>query len=168
MKTFITGISGTGKTSIANALKERGVIAFSIDEVEGLCHWVNKTDGKVVDYEAKLDKEFIDSHVWVCDTEKLKELINQNENVVVLGMAENQEEFIPLFDKVLLLQCKPETFLKRIESREDNVFGKDKSAQEYLLNTYQEFENKMLEKGAVPIDVEKPLEEVVEEIIKQI
>ena len=167
-KIYITGISGTGKTSIANRLNEKGIKAFSIDEVPDLCHWVSKVDGKIVDYEAKLDRTFIESHQWVCNIGTLKNLIDQKGTVVVLGLAENQNEFLPLFDKVILLRCKPETFLKRINERKDNVFGQDKSAQEYLLSTYEKYENDMLQNGAVSINVEEPLNTVIENILREI
>lgn len=167
-KIYITGVSGTGKTTIAKLLNDRGVKSFSIDEVPNLCQWINKATGNVVDYEAKLDREFIDTHDWVCDAKLLKELIGQEGVVVVLGLAENQNDFISIFDKVILLQCKPETFIKRILERKDNVFGQDKTAQEYLLNTYQKFENDMLKNGAMPINVEEPIETVIEKIITEI
>lgn len=138
-----------------------------MDEAAHLCHWVSKVDGKIVNYEAKLDRTFIESHKWVCDIKKLKNYINQEGTVVVLGLADNQNEFLSLFDKVILLQCKPEIFLKRIGERKDNVFGKNKSAQEYLLSTYETYENDMLKNGAIPINVEQPLDMVVESILRE-
>jgi dephospho-CoA kinase len=167
-KVYITGISGTGKTTIANLLKEKGIKSYSIDEVRGLCCWKNKVDGTKVAYEAKLDRAFIDSHVWMCNIGQLKDLVNQEGMVVVLGLAENQNEFLPLFDKVIVLQCRPETFLKRILARKDNVFGQDETAQKYLLNTYEKFESEMLKNGAVAINVEDSLDMVVRKIINEV
>jgi len=37
---YITGISGTGKTTIAHALKERGIKTISMDEVPDLYFWM--------------------------------------------------------------------------------------------------------------------------------
>lgn len=165
-KIFITGVSGTGKTTIANELKQRGVRAIGIDEVPGLCHWESKSDGSVVDYEAKLDREFIDAHAWICDVGKLKGLLN--DAAVVLGMAENQNEFVPLFDKVLLLRCRPETFLKRIRERMDNVFGQDESAQKYILDTYEKFESDAVANGAIPIDAEGPVDDVIKKVLDEV
>lgn len=168
-KIFITGISGTGKTTIAHALNTKGIHSISIDEVPGLCVWKNKATGEKVDYETELNKTFIDSHDWICDVGILQKLLNvDKEIVVVLGSAANQNEFLSLFDKVLLLQCKPETFIERIMQRKDNDFGKDKSAQDLILSWYQEFENNLLGKGAVPINVEGSIDTVVEAIIKEI
>ncbi len=167
-KVFITGISGTGKTTIARELNSRGIYSISVDEVEGLCHWENKSTKIKVDYDTELNKEFIEAHEWMCDIDFLKRLLQEKPDVVVLGSTENQNEFLNLFDKILLLQCSPETFIKRLVGRTDNDFGKDKGAQELILSWYKEFESKLLKKGAVSIDVEKPLEEVVESIIKEI
>lgn len=162
---FITGISGTGKTTIAGILKQKGFNAFSIDEVAGLCHWINKNDKTIVDYEAKLDQEFINSHEWICDITQLKSLLKSSGQTIVLGHAENESDFIPLFDKVVLLQCRPGTFLERILARTENDFGKDTTAQQYLLNTYEKFETEMLKKGAIAVNVDGPIDEVVNKIV---
>ena len=165
MKIYITGVSGTGKTTLAKELNKKGIATYSIDEVDGLCYWVNKTDGHIVNYEATLNKEFIDSHKWVCDVEQLKKLINTADPIIILGLAENQEEFINLFNKVLLLQCPPEVFLQRIMERKDNDFGKDPSAQEFIKSSYQEFETKLLEHGAISIDANRPINDVLQSIL---
>lgn len=169
-KIYITGVSGTGKTTVAKELEKRGLYAISIDEVENLCAWVNKKTGeKDGGKNTVLNGEFVDTHDWICDIEYLKKLLDTDVNIAfVLGMAGNQEEFLHLFDKTLLLQCSPETFCKRIESRTDNDFGKDKQIQQQILDRYQPYAEEMLSKGAIPIDTEKGINEVVEEIIKQI
>jgi len=168
MKIYVTGISGTGKTTMAKELEKRGFYAISIDEVPNLCFWINKKTKKKIEGEVELNKKFIDTHDWFCDTEYLKKLINKGSDLVfVFGIASNQNDFLDLFDKTLLLQCKPETFISRIENRTDNDFGKDKTAQEKILGFYQNFENELLEKGAISITSEGSVEEVVENIIKQ-
>lgn len=169
MKIYITGISGTGKTAIAKELKKKGFYVISIDEVPDLCIWVNKLTKEKVTYEAELSKDFIDTHDWVCDIEYLNKLIEKGTNpIFVLGIASNQNDFIHIFDKTFLLQCSPETFISRIENRADNDFGKDKTAQEFILGWYKDFEYKILKKGAISINVEKSLNEVVKNIIEQV
>ena len=83
-------------------------------------------------------------------------------------MATNQEDFLYIFDKIILLECSPETFCKRIENRTDNDFGKDKKVQEKILLRYKPYAEKMLNMGAISINTEKPINEVVDEIIEQI
>jgi broad-specificity NMP kinase len=167
-KIYITGVSGTGKTTIAKELEKKGFYVISIDEVPNLCIWINKETKEKVIKEVELNKDFINTHDWVCDVEYLQKLIDTGISpIFVLGLPSNQNELINLFDKVLLLQCKPETFISRIENRTDNDFGKDKSAQEVILSWYKNFEQETLKKGAISISVEESLDEVVDNILKQ-
>ncbi len=161
---FVTGISGTGKTTIAKELSKRGVKTVSIDEEPGLCVWKNKITGEVIGYDVILDQSFIEAHDWVCDVDKLKELMGKN-GVVVLGMASNQDDFLGLFDEIILLQCRPEIFMQRIDQRIDNDFGKDESAKAEILSWYEKFESNVCNNGAAIVNVEFPLEDVVQSII---
>ena len=167
-KIYITGISGTGKTTIAEELKRRGYHAISIDETVGLCSWKNRETNERFVGDATLNKEFTDTHKWICDIELLKEHMGtDSKTVFVLGMASNRDEIADLFDKVLLLQCKPETFLHRLNTRTNNSFGRDESIQNHMLEWYESFENKMLKNGAISINTDRPINEVVDEVIKQ-
>jgi len=168
-KVYITGISGTGKSTISKILNSKGIYSVSIDETEGLCLWKNKVTGERPEYDAQLNKEFIEAHEWICDIEKLKKLfITDSKIIVVVGIASNQNDFLNLFDKVILLQCRPETFIQRILNRKDNDFGKDEGAQKFLLGQYEEFESDLIKKGATAVNVEGPIETVVETVIKEI
>ncbi len=164
---YVTGVSGTGKSAVSRVLKNRGYEVYSIDEVSNLCCWINRNDGKRVDYEAVLNEEFIDTHAWVCDIEKMKQILQNRQGIIVLGIAENQNEYISLFNKVILLQCRPEIFIKRIESRVDNDFGKDKEVQRHLLATYKSFENDLLTRNAVVINTEVSIDDVADQIISE-
>ncbi len=94
--------------------------------------------------------------------------MDENEFSVVVGLADNQSELFELFDKVFLLQCSEEAFLSRIKERTNHNFGKHDSEKEMLLGYYKEFENDILEKGAISMNTDKPLDIVVDEIIKNI
>jgi len=165
---FITGISGTGKTTIASELQRKGIRTISLDEIPGLCFWIDKKERIRVEHEVVLDRVFIDTHSWICDIDKLKELLDTKENTVVLGHVGNQNDFLHVFNKVILLTCRPDTFIARILSRQDNDFGKDKTAQEFLLDTYKEFEQTLIDKGAIIISTEGSLDEVFERIMLEI
>ena len=89
--------------------------------------------------------------------------------VIVTGIAGNQNSYLSLFDKVFVLQCKPETFIKRVIERDTNDgFGKSPSEQKFLVNLYQVFEKDLIDRGAIEVNVEKSVREVVEEIISKI
>ncbi len=124
-KIYITGVSGTGKTTIAKELKKRGFYTVSIDEVDGLCSWIHQETGENDGgKEAEMSLEFVDKHDWICDTEYLNNLLDKDvDSAFVLGMATNQDDFLHIFNKILFLQCSPETFCKRIENRTDKRNG---------------------------------------------
>jgi len=156
-KFYITGVSGAGKSTLAKELKKRGIITFDIDSVPGLCHWRNKATHKKADYQYGIGKDWLDAHEWICDSGKLKGLLdNEIDNTVVLGLTSNQDDFLDLFDKVFLLHCQRETFLYRLSTRDgDNQFAKDKSEQEHILSWYEDFESKLIKQGAFPIDTDE-------------
>ena len=171
-KIYITGISGTGKSAIAKELEKRGVLAFSIDEVDDLCHWVDRKTGKIThDYEPTRD--WLDAHDWICDIEKLKKLLSgEKEVVIATGISTNQDEYLNLFDKILLLRCSEKTFMDRMEKRHtipgENTFGKYQAERDYAGAIYQDFEEKLLKLGAISINVENPIDMVADEIISKI
>ncbi len=168
-KIYITGVSGTGKTTIAHELEKKGYLVVSIDEVPNLCSWTHKKTGeKHGGKDTPLTKQFVDEHDWICDVEYLSKLLNKDSDVAfVLGMAGNQNEFLSSFDEILLLECSPEIFSARIDARADNDFGKDPEIKDQILNRYKSYAEEMLSKGAVSINTDRPIETVVEDVIAQ-
>ncbi len=159
---YITGNSGTGKSSIAKALSAQGIKAIDIDD--NLCHWENKYTHETVGLEPGSSDEWHEAHDWVCDIERLKKMIGIAGDVVVVGCPANQDECLDLFDKFFVLQCRPETIVTRIQQRDDNDFGKHPAEQKRILDWQKTFDDEMIQKGATPLDAERPLSVVAAEI----
>ncbi|MGD0577057.1 MAG: AAA family ATPase, partial [Candidatus Staskawiczbacteria bacterium] len=168
-KVYITGASGTGKSTIAEELNKRNIFSFDIDVVEGLCDWRHKEtlEKPRTKYHSG---DWLEAHDFFCDVEKLKKLLDvDKEFVVAVGVASNQNDFLHLFDKVFLLQCGEEIFLNRLNARTgEDVFGRGKDEQEYLLGWHKNFEKDLIEHGAIPINTNKQIGKVVDEIIFKI
>jgi dephospho-CoA kinase len=166
-KFYITGISGTGKSTIVRKLKENDIFAIDIDE--GLCKWINKSEKTVAHWHPGTSGDFFDTHDYICDQEKLFSIIeNKKGPVVVVGLADNQSDFLDKFDKVFLFQCDPKILFKRIKKRTDNDFGKYKEEQDMILSWYKDFEKEMLDRGAIPIDTSKTIDKVYNTFLKEI
>lgn len=164
---YITGVSGTGKSSITERLNEKGISAIDIDSVKDLCHWINKETKERASWHPGIDNEWHEAHGWICDKDRLVKLMDESKDVVVVaGVASNQNEFLSLFDSIFFLTCSPEVFIERINNRTNNDYGKHEVEQKRILNWHEIYKKEMIDRGAVPIDAEKPLDEVVEEIIK--
>ena len=167
MKFYLTGVSGVGKSTLVEELKKREISGFDIDYIEGLCSWKNKATGSEGIYQYGIGRDWLEAHDYFCDTAKLKQLLNEHKgDLVVSGLASNQDEYLELFDKIFLLRCSPETFISRLNSRKENQFAKEKQEHEHILGWYKNYEKEMLKKGAIPINTDRPLTVIADKIVK--
>ncbi len=168
MKVFVGGMSGTGKSTVAGELKRRGLNTIDIDHVSGLCSWVDKDTREKVESSniESVDDGFMEQHDYECDIKMLSEMVNQTDDLVfVFGNVGDNSSLLPLFDRVFLLQCLPETLLERLKTRDTNSFGKDETVHQRVLDWSKRFDVLMLDAGAVPISTEDSLDMVVEKLI---
>lgn len=165
-KYYITGVSGTGKSTLSEEFKRRGINAVDLDS--GFCEWKNIKTGKASDLEEKTKPGFYDENDWYCDLEKFQEFMsNQKDAVFVFGACANQNNFLSIFDKIFLLKCSPDTFVKRLNVRTNNIYGKLSSEKENELRWFQEYNEQLIKKSAIIVDAEKPLDQVADEIISR-
>lgn len=171
-KIYITGVSGVGKTTTAEALEKMGFHYIDLDRDEDrITQWKNKESGEISHWQPGIGLDFFKNNKYICEKETLVRLMNEytGENpIVVVGLTDNQSEFLDLFDTVFLLHCDEKVFIKRIIDRVNNDFGKHESEQKMILKWYKDFEKEILEKGAIPIDTEISLDKVVQNIINKI
>ena len=167
MNYFITGIAGTGKTSVCNKLKERGYNTYDIDE--GLCSWINKESGKHADWNPDVGSEWVEKHQWICDIEELEKILSKDAVTIVCGIASNSLEMLPYFDKVILLTLEDELLKKRLSARTGKYdWAKTEIEQSRLLSWKDDWEQAMVKAGAIPTNTNKPLEMVIEEVLQKL
>ena len=164
MKVYITGASGTGKTSIARELAARGISTLDMDTI---CHRAHRETGEKVGWEPGKPEEWYDAHGWVCNGGALEDFLAAHDNAVVVGLSSDQDTYLKLFDKVFVLYSRPEVIIERLNARKDNEFGKHPKEQERLLKWHRAFEQEMEAKGAIPVNTERPLSETVESLLTQ-
>jgi adenylate kinase family enzyme len=166
---LITGITGSGKSSLCSELRKRGYKAYDIENMHNLFNMVHKKTGKIADKYDKDNLEWVKQHDWICDKNKLQELVRKNAKGIVFycGTASNLDELLFLFDKIFLLKVSPEILRERLNTRKSNDFGRTPEVQEWVLEWKDWWENHMHEKGAININANRDLQEVVNNIVKR-
>ncbi len=169
MKILLTGVAGTGKSTIIKALQEKGIPAIDLHDVPGLFYWQDKKTKEKVEYTPVVSRDWFDTVDRFGDIDKLKEMLDQYTDVVMAGTASgNQKEIVSLFNKTILLQCNPDVIVHRMETRTNKSgYGKTKAEQEDNIEWQKEFDPQLISLGAIPISSECTLEEAVEKIIAQ-
>ena len=168
MKTLITGIAGTGKSTIVKALNERGVVSIDLHDILGLFFWQNKNSNQKVEYSPVHSREWFDNVDRLCDINKLKEILDQYKDIVMAGTTSgsNQKEFLSLFDKIILLQSDPKTLNHRMQTRTNKSgYGKTNAEQEDNIEWQKEFDPQLLSYGAIPVSTEGDLNRVLDKIV---
>ncbi|HVX48191.1 MAG TPA: AAA family ATPase [Candidatus Saccharimonadales bacterium] len=166
MKIFITGSSGTGKTSVAKALSDKGYSAFSPEDM-GINKYIDmKTNAFVPRPTPPIDHSRYRS-TW--DTAKLKKMLASDDVVFIAGQIGTQADYYNLFDKIIVLTAANETIKQRLLHRNTNPYDYGKHPDEmkhvmwYNLNLAKEL---LDAPGAIAIDASQPLDAVVAEVLR--
>jgi gluconate kinase len=151
---LVEGLSGTGKSSVYDELTRRGHSALSADRA-----W-----GYSADPIAALAGGSSRHDNWKWDKTKAIEALASPEPDIlfVCGSSRNRDDLLPYFSKIFNLKIDDETMMRRLADRTNNDFGKDPGEVQLMLALNQEGEKPA---GAIDIDTNKPLKDVVDEIL---
>ncbi|MEI6498528.1 MAG: AAA family ATPase [bacterium] len=164
-KIYITGASGTGKSTVGQELKRRGHSVIDIDD-EDFCSWYDKNGIKYTENN-RPDENWLDEHCWNCDLPKLEKAIENSidDDVFIIGISSNLDHYS--FDQIFLLTLDADTLIQRLTERTTNDFAKDPAEQQYVLKIKDQYEKMMLEKVAIVLDSSKPVASIVDEILEK-
>lgn len=162
---LIAGWAGSGKTTIANALKFKGLNALDSDEVPGLSSWRDRATNEIVevDYSKPIDFEHIK---WAWDQDILEATLDNNETIYFCGNVSNLWDYTHLFDLLIVLDITEDTQRQRLQTRTNSAYGKETSALERTIRAQKIFKQQALERGVHLVSVEQPVENVVNKILE--
>lgn len=168
MKYLITGVAGTGKSSLAKELRRRGYAAY--DTEEGFSYYVDKSTGERCAYPAEPTPQWYESHERVFDEKILMNLFKKHadEPLFIASITANQAKYYNDFDKIFLLTAPDNIVTHRLGTRTNNYFGRHPLDLQRVIGRHQQFDDELKALGAVPIDSTKPIETVADEIISQL
>jgi len=165
---FITGISGSGKTTVARKLCESGEIVFDSKIQKGLFYFSDSNGNRPDDYQPK-NKEWMDTYKWILNKPMFDDLVKQNKDakrLFLCGGSEDLRQYWPIGEKVFLLEVNANTMINRLNREDrDNSFGKDKQTQKILIERIERFQKKQITASAIPIDATGPIDTVVADIL---
>jgi shikimate kinase len=139
---FVTGMSGTGKSSALAELARRG-------------HRVVDTDyGDWIEGEPE--------PLWRED--RIRELLDEHgdETLFISGCVANQGCFYARFDAVVLLSAPAYVILERVAVRSTNDFGKTDAERDRIITDLAAVEPILRRGATAEIDTRAPLDEVVD------
>ncbi|MFJ9736612.1 AAA family ATPase [Streptomyces sp. NPDC101166] len=164
---WVTGNSGTGKSTVCGMLRERGHVALDADE-DGFSRWFDRADGEVVtDPPFPVPGGWLDRYGWAIVRERVQNLVDESRTGVMFlcGSAENEADVLDLFDIVVCLVIDEATLRHRLATRTTNPFGRHPEELAAALEWNPRMRAMYESRGATIIDASKPVTEVVDSVI---
>jgi dephospho-CoA kinase len=146
-KILVTGMSGTGKSTVLLELARRGHRTVDTDS-DAWCQWVSDADGDD----------------WIWREDRIAALLAGHTEgaLFVSGCKSNQGKFYADFDAVVLLSAPAEAILHRIASRDTNDYGKRPEERQQILGYLETVEPLLRAIATAEIDASRPLSEVAD------
>ena len=144
-KVLVTGMSGTGKSSVLRVLAARG--------------------HRVVDTDADEWRVWVDDG-WNWREDAIASLLEAHEHghLFVAGCHTNQGRFYDRLDGVVLLSAPAEVLLERIDARHDNPYGKSDEERALVLRHLAEVEPLLRATATAELDATEPLDAIADRL----
>lgn len=137
---LITGMSGTGKSTVMAILRRRGHAVAETDEAG----WCVPQDGNWNSEDS----------TWIWDESRIEHLLDDHDSthLFVDGCRENQARFYHRFSHVVVLAASLEVMLSRVQYRTNNSYGSTARQREQIVQDKLAFEPMLLRGADLVID----------------
>jgi AAA domain len=152
---LIEGVSGAGKTKVAEELQRRGCHVIHGDRE--LAYQGDPKTGEPVEGLAH------EHHIWNLDQVRALVADHSHAATFFCGGSRNFPSFIDLFDRVFVLEIDLDTLNRRLAARPETEWGGRPAERRLIRRLHATRED--TPKGDVVIDATAPLERVVDEIL---
>jgi shikimate kinase len=153
---FVTGMSGTGKSSALVELGRRGYRVVDTD------------DPGWREYREHVDpSDELHRGEWLWVEERISELLDSDDgrSLFVQGCVRNQSKFYDRFDAVVLLSAPADVILERVARRTTNEYGKTPLERAMILDDLERVEPLLRQDCTHEVDASRPLDEVAAALI---
>lgn len=135
---LITGMSGTGKSTLLAELTRRGHRCVDTDYGD----WMTS------------------ERLW--DEPRIAALLDEHTDLVVQGTVENQGRFHDRFDHVVLLSAPVEVLIERVRNRTNNPYGHSAADQAEIRGYVDEVEPLLRRGASLELDARRPVAELAD------
>jgi len=145
-RVLVTGMSGTGKTTLLNELRRRGHLTVDTD----------------------YDGWELPDGLW--DEPRMARLLASTRALVVSETAENQGRFRDRFDQVVLLSAPLDVLIERVRRRTNNPYGNDPEQQAEIAGYVDAVEPLLRRRAILELDgrlATPPLADRIEQLVAQ-
>ena len=149
---YITGMSGTGKSSVIERLQFRGFTAIDTDYDD----WCGLS---ILDGEPE----------WILREDRLYELLKASSisSLFVSGCSSNQTKFYKFFDHIVLFSAPLEVMLERVAQRTSNPYGKNEKERTELIWNFEHIQPLLKKNADLEIDTTTmSIDEITDNLIK--
>lgn len=155
---LVEGLSGTGKTTVADELARRGHQVVHGDRE--LAYRGDPLTGEPTDADGH------ENHLW--DVAKVRALAADDRAPATFfcGGSRNFPAFLDLFDEVFVLEVDLATLHRRLDARPDEEWGGGTPTDRALIVRWHETKTDV-PRDAVPVDATAPVGDVVDAILRR-
>jgi adenylate kinase family enzyme len=163
---LIEGVSGAGKTTVAEELQRRGRHVVHGDRE--LAYHGDPETGQPANGPAAgdgVDQVTWRHQGWIWNVDKVRALVADQTHLQTFfcGGSRNHRRYIDLFDKVFALDVDLETLKRRVSGRAEDEFGAKPDEWAMLARLHATKED--IPANAVSINATRPVAQVVDEIL---